>query len=168
MKRTVLLVLLVSAFAVGAASRPALKFPWAGEALNRLRTMTELEWRVSTNAIRRGKTIPLTKHFILIGLTATIKEQGLVVKAEAVTRPNLKLRPGTGEWEQACRDACNEAFWMVQERFGEGRGFDDKAFGHWQNIALGLIVNDMPMMEVIGGNGRMIPQQPTVPRPARR
>ena len=73
-----------AAFCAGRASAPKLKlkYPWAGELLNRPCGKTELEWRCATGGIRKDGDIPLTKAFVLRTLTAEIKPKGIVVRAD--------------------------------------------------------------------------------------
>jgi len=148
-------VLVVAGFAAGNAA-PKLKYPWAGEKLNEPCGKTVLEWKLATGSIRQDKSIPINKSFMLTGLTATPKPAGLVAQAEVRIRPGYKLRRGDPGWAKECQDACETIFYMVQERFGEGRGYEDKLFRYWSNLAIGLRVDGKPAMEAIEGKFTLV------------
>jgi len=90
MKRTVVVVVLLAAgFCLGQAAAP-LPFPWAGAALNKTRTMTELEWRCEKLAVGRERR--LLSGAIADELRLTPHENGLRVQAVLSPSRNLPAR----------------------------------------------------------------------------
>jgi len=140
----------------GAGRAAKLRFPWAGEALNRPCGKTMLEWKCATGGIRQDKPLKLTHHFALVELSATPKPRGVLVVGNIIRRKESRADLIGDQAIAAYREACDEIFWLAQDRFGEGRGFEDKPFGHWKGIAVGLRLNGKPIMSVVRGKHTII------------
>ena len=163
MKRTALVgwTLGIAALAFCAGRAGKLKFPYAGEALNSPCGKTMLEWRCETNSVRQDKPLAITNAFELISMSAKPSRKGLVVRANVRLREKVALQRGKPGWEEACRGACDQVYWLSQERFGEGRGYDTKVFHHWQHIAVGLSVDGKAVMQVVGGQHMLVKPKPS-------
>ncbi len=144
-----------AAFCAGRASAPKLKlkYPWAGELLNRPCGKTELEWRCATGGIRKDGDIPLTKAFVLRTLTAEIKPKGIVVRADVTRRDGVVLHWAQRGWAAALRDACSRVNRLARQRFGDGTD-ETKPFANWNSLAVALTLDGLPAMQVVGGNQR--------------
>ena len=136
------LVVAFGSFAAGQATKPVLKFPWAGEALNKDCGKTELEWKLAANRIEQlPAPIKLTKEFNLVHLVGTPTAEGLNVKANVVVREGMKPLPfGNQGYHAQMEMATRMAMWQVQERFGNGRQAAG-VFEDCKNLAIELYVD---------------------------
>ena len=139
-----------AAFCAGRATAHKLKYPWAGELLNRPCGKTELEWRCATKSLRKDADQALTKVFTLRSLVAEIKPKGVIVCADITRRPGAVVGPGHRGWNPALREACAAAFRQGRLRFGDGLG-PDKPFTYWPGMAVLLSVDGTPAMKGVDG-----------------
>jgi len=110
MKRTVVIVVLLAAgFVGGASSRPAMRWPWAGEAYNQLCGKTWLEWRCLEQRIN-PRPVPLTPTWQLDTLLAEPRPRGLLVKANVSLKAGARAKPNDPRYieqrAKAEREVC--------------------------------------------------------------
>lgn len=119
MKRMILLIAVVAAgsFCLGAAAeKKKLKFPWAGEKLNKPCGKTELEWKCARAEMKPVAPTKLTKHFNLVAFGAKPQPNGLLVKALVVHRPKVVIRQLS--WNAAVEYASRMVLAKVRKEIG--------------------------------------------------
>ncbi len=157
MRRVVILgtgLLAVGAgFCAGRASK--LKFPWAGELLNRPCGKTELEWRCATKGLRRDKPVVSGIYWTITSLRAEIRRKGVVVHANVALQPTKVIT----KTHEALVDGCRQASFYAEEHFGHGRE-RGQPFTHWRNLAVYLSVDGKPAMVAVGGKFQEVTRFP--------
>jgi len=114
MKRTIVVaVLLAAGFCAGAASRPSMRWPWAGEKLNQPCNKTELEWRIATKDLRCEPLHP-TREWAITHILARPGSGGLLIQANIVRTPGFS-DGARARWLQRAKDGV---YREVKTRFG--------------------------------------------------
>ena len=142
-----------AAFAAGQATK--LKFPWAGDALNRPCGKTELEWRLATKGIRKDEPVNLAGYWMIRELRPEIRAKGVVLHANVSLRPDKAITDRAEALRNGCWNVCDYG----QRAFGHGKG-KGKPFTYWKNIAIYLSVDGKPAMVAIGGQFQEVTRFP--------
>ena len=137
-----------AAFAAGQATK--LKFPWAGDALNRPCGKTELEWRCATAGIRADPPVTNGELWVVNSIAAEPRPKGLVLRRDVSPQNGVILRRGMPGWRGALGSGCRRGLSLAQARFGTGPG-KGRAYDRWAHLAVYLSVDGAPSMVGVGG-----------------
>ena len=120
MKRLPLVLLLLAAFALGAAVATKLQtYPYVPDALNEPCGKSVFEWQVMANRIDTTP-VPLrfSPDFTIIGLEGEPKPQGLIVRAYLRPRDSQLALPRPGAWQQYVSTLMGGVKDATLKRFG--------------------------------------------------
>ena len=148
-------ILLAGTFAAGREAAK-LKFPWAGETLNRPCGKTEIEWRAATRGLSHDAPVPITPIFEVTAMRGEVKRQGLLVTANVRRREGVVHPYACRGWAQGLRDACGAIHKQAVRRYGQGDA-PGKPFYKWNGIAVMLYVDGNLSMQAVGGQYQGIP-----------
>ena len=94
-----------AAFCAGkeAATKPALKFPWAGEKLNQPCGKTELEWICATRSFRPKKALRIYDLWDINAMVVEPSKGGMNITVDLSPHKGSNLAPG--KWAGALSNA---------------------------------------------------------------
>ena len=141
-KALVLTLACCAAFAAGAlTTKPAKKFPYVSDELNKPCGKTVFEWRCMANRIQQEpKPIRLCREFDVLHFIGTPLSQSLVVKANLTRRPGIQLSPKDRMWWRVIEIATRRAYDQAKARFADSAAFED-----WRHFRLELYVDAQPV-----------------------
>lgn len=130
-------------FVLGQAAKSP-RFPYVSKEFNAPCDKTVFEWNCATKSFgMQTQPIKMERRFDLVGLLAHPDPDGLIVWANAKPREGVIIPPARDRnWNLVFDFATDEVIWIVQDRFGAGRG--KKPFAGCQNLTIHFRVDDKP------------------------